>query len=179
MTVNVICDRKGLNWVLRELERAKGSNPRPRPWQIEPDTFLYVRPPARTLSSHNCLTFQSLSSNLAFRSYLQICLQVLPQSFPDLERRAGQAERGEDLFHSVPKCRGQDEARLVIGKHGILATDEARDPGRQMLAEVSKRHAARAGMTVSEICDWYLEEARWSTGRSQPPGDPTLDTRFG
>lgn len=57
--------------------------------------------------------------------------------------------------------------RLVIGKHGILATDQARDQGRQRLAEVSKgedpsakRHAARGGMTVAEVCDWYLTEGR-------------------
>jgi integrase len=79
--------------------------------------------------------------------------------------------------------------RLVIGKHGILATDEARDLGRQKLAEVSKgedpsakRHAARAGMTVSEVCDWYLEEARAGrlVGRNRRPIKPsTLDSDEG
>jgi hypothetical protein len=56
--------------------------------------------------------------------------------------------------------------RMVIGKHGILTTDEARDLARQRLGEVSKgedpsakRRAARSGMTVSDICDWYLTEA--------------------
>lgn len=79
--------------------------------------------------------------------------------------------------------------RLVIGKHGILATDEARELGRQKLAEVSKgedpsaqRHAARAGMTVSEICDWYLDEARAGrlVGRNRRPIKPsTLDSDEG
>lgn len=79
--------------------------------------------------------------------------------------------------------------RLVVGKHGILATDEARDLGRQKLAEVSKgedpsakRHAARTGMTVSEICDWYLEEARAGrlVGRNRRPIKPsTLDSDEG
>lgn len=79
--------------------------------------------------------------------------------------------------------------RLVIGKHGILSTDEARDLGRQKLAEVSKgedpsakRHAARTGMTVSEICDWYLEEARAGrlVGRNRRPIKPsTLDSDEG
>jgi integrase len=68
--------------------------------------------------------------------------------------------------------------RLVIGKHGILATDQARDQGRQRLAEVSKgedpsakRHAARGGMTVAEVCDWYLTEGRAGRllGRNRRP----------
>lgn len=79
--------------------------------------------------------------------------------------------------------------RLVIGKHGVLPTDEARDLGRQKLAEVSKgedpsarRRAARAGMTVSEVCDWYLEEARAGrlVGRNRRPIKPsTLDSDEG
>jgi len=68
--------------------------------------------------------------------------------------------------------------RLVIGKHGILATDEARDLGRQKLAEVCKgddpsaeRRAARAGMTIADICDWYLKEGRAGRllGRNRRP----------
>jgi hypothetical protein len=76
--------------------------------------------------------------------------------------------------------------RLVIGKHGVLATDEASDLGRQKLAEVSKgedpsakRHAARTGMTVAEICDWYLEEARAGRLVGRNPTDQTLDARRG
>ena len=79
--------------------------------------------------------------------------------------------------------------RLVIGKYGVLATDEARELGRQKLAEVSKgedpsakRHAARTGMTVSEICDWYLEEARAGrlVGRNRRLiKDSTLDSDEG
>lgn len=68
--------------------------------------------------------------------------------------------------------------RLVIGKHGILATDQARDFGRQKLAEVlkgedpsAKRRAARASMTVSEMCDWYLKEGHAGRllGRNRRP----------
>ena len=68
--------------------------------------------------------------------------------------------------------------RMVIGKHGILTTDEARDLARQRLAEVlkgedpsAKRRAARSGMTVSDICDWYLTEARAGRllGRNRRP----------
>jgi integrase len=75
--------------------------------------------------------------------------------------------------------------RMVIGKHGILTTDEARDLARQRLGEVlkgedpsAKRRAARSGMTVSDICDWYLTEARAGRllGRNRRPIKPsTLD----
>lgn len=57
--------------------------------------------------------------------------------------------------------------RLVLGQHGILAPEQARSLARQKLAAVARgedpsaeRHAARAGLTVAELCDWYLEEAR-------------------
>jgi len=75
--------------------------------------------------------------------------------------------------------------RMAIGKHGILTTDEARDLARQRLGEVSKgedpsakRRAARSGMTVSDICDWYLTEARAGRllGRNRRPiKESTLD----
>src|SRR3984957_19420810 len=60
--------------------------------------------------------------------------------------------------------------RLVLGKHGVLTPEQARRLAVQKLAAAAKgddpsaeRHAARAGMTVAEVCDWYLEEAK--TGR--------------
>jgi integrase len=68
--------------------------------------------------------------------------------------------------------------RLVVGKHGILTTEQARDLGRQKLADVSKgrdpsaqRHAARTSLTIAEICDWYLEEGRAGRllGRNRRP----------
>lgn len=68
--------------------------------------------------------------------------------------------------------------RLVLGQHGILTPEQARDLARQKLAAVARgedpsaeRHAARAGMTVAEICDWYLEEARAARllGRNRRP----------
>jgi len=68
--------------------------------------------------------------------------------------------------------------RLVIGKHGVLTADEARDLGRQKLAEASKdddpsatRRAAREHLTVSEVCDWYLSEGRAGRllGRNRRP----------
>ena len=60
--------------------------------------------------------------------------------------------------------------RLVLGKHGALTPETARDIARKKLTAVAEgedpsaeRHAARTGMTVSEVCDWYLEQAE--TGR--------------
>src|SRR5215813_2174795 len=57
--------------------------------------------------------------------------------------------------------------RLVLGQHGVLTPHEARDMARQRLAAVARgedpsaeRRAARAGMAVAELCDWYLEHAR-------------------
>jgi integrase len=57
--------------------------------------------------------------------------------------------------------------RLVLGQHGVLTPQQARDIARQKLAAVAQgadpsaeRHAARAGMSVAEICDWYLAQAR-------------------
>lgn len=68
--------------------------------------------------------------------------------------------------------------RLVLGRHGILTPVQARDLARQRLAAVARgedpsaeRHAARTGMTVTDICDWYLEQARAARilGRNRHP----------
>ena len=56
--------------------------------------------------------------------------------------------------------------RLVLGQHGALTPEVARDLARKKLTAVAAgedpskdRHAARAGMTLAEVCDWYLKEA--------------------
>jgi integrase len=56
--------------------------------------------------------------------------------------------------------------RLAIGKIGTLTPDEARALAREKLAAAAKgadpsaeRHAARAAMTVAELCDLYLADA--------------------
>lgn len=68
--------------------------------------------------------------------------------------------------------------RLVLGQHGALTPDNARDIARKKLAAVAdgddpseNRHVARAGMTVAEVCDWYLAEAAACRilGRSRRP----------
>ncbi len=76
--------------------------------------------------------------------------------------------------------------RLVLGQHGVLTPDEARDLGRQKLAAAARgedpaaeRRAAREGITVGEVCDWYLEQARSGRilGRKRKPIKPsTLDS---
>ncbi|SEE39964.1 Site-specific recombinase XerD [Rhizobiales bacterium GAS191] len=68
--------------------------------------------------------------------------------------------------------------RLVLGQHGALTPEAARDIARKKLTAVAEgedpsadRHAARAGMTVSEVCDWYLQEAESARilGRNRRP----------
>lgn len=68
--------------------------------------------------------------------------------------------------------------RLVLGQYGALTPENARDLARDKLAGVAKgedpsaeRHAVRAGMSVSEVCDWYLEEAEAGRilGRNRRP----------
>lgn len=68
--------------------------------------------------------------------------------------------------------------RLVLGQYGVLTPEGARDIARKKLTAVAEgedpsadRHAARAGMTVSEVCDWYLEQARAGRilGRNRRP----------
>jgi integrase len=56
--------------------------------------------------------------------------------------------------------------RLAIGKVGTLTPDEARMIARDKLAAATRgadpsaeRHAARASMTIAELCDLYLAEA--------------------
>ncbi|MCJ8354206.1 tyrosine-type recombinase/integrase [Novacetimonas hansenii] len=68
--------------------------------------------------------------------------------------------------------------RLVLGAYGVLTVELARDMARQRLTDVAQgkdpsaeRRAVRAGMTVAEVCDWYLEAAEAGTilGRNRRP----------
>jgi integrase len=68
--------------------------------------------------------------------------------------------------------------RLVLGQYGALTPEAARDLARKKLAAVAEgadpsadRHLARAGLTVSEVCDWYLEQAEAGRilGRNRRP----------
>ncbi len=62
--------------------------------------------------------------------------------------------------------------RLVLGRVGVLAPEEARSEARDRLKAVSEggdpsaeRHNARKAMTISELCDFYLKDA---AGRVKP-----------
>jgi len=68
--------------------------------------------------------------------------------------------------------------RLVLGQYGALTPENARDLAREKLAGVAKgedpsaeRHAVRAGMSVAEVCDWYLDQAEAARilGRNRRP----------
>lgn len=57
--------------------------------------------------------------------------------------------------------------RINLGRFGVLTVDQARDLAKIKLAAViggedpaDEARQARKGMTVSEMCDWYLTEAR-------------------
>lgn len=57
--------------------------------------------------------------------------------------------------------------RLAIGRVGVLTPDEARDLARDRLHEVAKgadpsaaRHEIRKAITVAELCDLYLADAK-------------------
>src|SRR5262249_6408870 len=57
--------------------------------------------------------------------------------------------------------------QAMIGRYGSITVDEARKLARKLLGAaanggdpVGDRHRARqAGITVAEVCDWYLKEA--------------------
>ncbi|HEV2597783.1 integrase family protein [Sphingopyxis sp.] len=62
---------------------------------------------------------------------------------------------------------GGIKRRINIARYGILTVDQARDQAKLKLAVViggedpaDEIRQARKGMTVEEMCDWYLTEAR-------------------
>lgn len=68
--------------------------------------------------------------------------------------------------------------RINLGRFGVLTLDQARDRARAKLGEVAsgldpavKLHELRKTLTVAEMCDWYLEEARGGNilGRKNRP----------
>lgn len=59
------------------------------------------------------------------------------------------------------------QRRINIGRYGVITVDQARDQAKLFLASVIKgedpadeTRRARKGMTVAEMCEWYLTEAR-------------------
>jgi integrase len=72
--------------------------------------------------------------------------------------------------------------RCVIGQFGALTVEIARGLAQKKLASVvdgrdpsAERRAAREGMTITEVCDWYLAEAEAGRllGRNRRPIKPS------
>ena len=68
--------------------------------------------------------------------------------------------------------------RLVIGQYGVLTPDIARHLARKKLTAVADgadpsadRQGVRVGMSVKEVCDWYLDQAEAGRllGRNRRP----------
>ncbi|MGH6782230.1 MAG: tyrosine-type recombinase/integrase [Sphingomonadaceae bacterium] len=91
---------------------------------------------------------------------------------------------GKAYFVQYRNIEGRTR-RLILGKHGALTVEQARGMARQKLAAAARgedpsqeRHALRQGLTIGDICDWYLEHARSGRilGRRRRPIKPsTLD----
>ena len=84
---------------------------------------------------------------------------------------------GKTYIASYRNADGQGR-RVVLGRHPVLAADQARKLALKQFAKVMdgedpnlERKRIRAGKTVAEICDWYLEEASAGRllGRSRRP----------
>lgn len=71
--------------------------------------------------------------------------------------------------------------RKVIGRFGLMTVEEARRSARVMLGEVARgadpieETRQVRGLTVSDICDWYLDRAKAGKiiGRSRRPIKPS------
>jgi integrase len=68
--------------------------------------------------------------------------------------------------------------RLVLGQYGVLTPESARHLARKKLTAVAEgadpaadRQGVRVGMSVKEVCDWYLEQAEAGRllGRNRRP----------
>ena len=68
--------------------------------------------------------------------------------------------------------------RLVLGQYGVLTPEIARHLARKKLVAVMEgadpsadRHGLRVGMSVTEVCDWYLDQAEAGRllGRNRRP----------
>ena len=72
--------------------------------------------------------------------------------------------------------------RLSLGRHGLLTPEQARDLAREKLVLIARgedpNQAAeidRNGMTIGQVCDWYLAEAEAGRllGRRRKPIKPS------
>lgn len=72
--------------------------------------------------------------------------------------------------------------RLVIGRYGVMTLEQARNDALIKLGQIAqgedpaeKKRAARTGLTVGAVCDWYLTEAYAGRllGRKRQPIKPS------
>jgi integrase len=72
--------------------------------------------------------------------------------------------------------------RMVIGRFGVMTADEARRKAKIVLGNIAggidpaeQKRQANGSITVAEICDWYLEEAKAGRilGRRRRPIRPS------
>lgn len=84
---------------------------------------------------------------------------------------------------------GQHAGKLrqgTLGRYGTVTVDQARTAAKKMLGAAAngddpvgeRRSARRPGITVAELCDWYLREARAGrilARRGRPIKTSTLD----
>jgi hypothetical protein len=76
-------------------------------------------------------------------------------------------QKGPAISYFVKyRTTGGRQRWQVIGRHGVLTPDEARDKAKAILGSVvdgadpaSEKMVARKAMTVSELCDRYLADA--------------------
>lgn len=56
--------------------------------------------------------------------------------------------------------------RVEVGRYGVMTLDQARDHARILMGQVaqgsdpaSERQAVKSGLTVGQLCDWFMAEA--------------------
>ena len=99
-------------------------------------------------------------------------------------------QKGAAITYYVKYRTGNGRQRWqVIGRHGVLTPDEARDKAKTILGTVvdgadpaAEKHAARKAKTVAELCDLYIADAeagRLLTRRKVAKKPSTLATDRG
>jgi integrase len=104
----------------------------------------------------------------------------------------GARRRSSEAITYIVKYRVKDDGRarwLVLGRHGVLTPDEARDKAKAILGQVvdgadpaAIRDARRDADTVADLCDRYIEDmetGRLLTRRRGPKKPSTILTDKG
>ncbi|SEH15098.1 Site-specific recombinase XerD [Sphingopyxis sp. YR583] len=74
---------------------------------------------------------------------------------------------GSKVFVVQYRNQERQQRRVEVGRFGVMTVEQARAGARIILGEVAKgidpsaeKKAARDGVTVGQLCDWYLTEAK-------------------